>query len=284
VYQAPLAKKILQVIRVLAQSDPQIRMADIARTLSINKSTVLGILKALEDEGYVTRDPSNKKYSVGRELTSLCTLLLKHVDIATVARPFLELLADVVDETAFLGVRLDSHIKVVDVAKPQKGLVVSSSIGMRLPLTSGAPGKAVLASMPDAEVFRILRERDDKPRTAASKHDTHDMYNAGRFMENIRNTRRIGYALDLEEHMTGVRSVAVPLISNGQCIATLWVAGFSASMTDDKLMRVVRHLKNAASVIAATAEGRGVSVFSYASGDAHQNSTWAHGQQKGSGH
>jgi DNA-binding IclR family transcriptional regulator len=103
-------------------------------------------------------------------------------------------------------------------------------------------------------------------------YDTHDVYDAGRFMEAVRNTRRIGYALDLEEYMTGVRSVAVPLICNKQCVGALWVAGFSASMADGKLMRVVRHLKNSASAIAATAEGRGVSAYSYASGDAHQDS------------
>lgn len=271
-YQAPIAKKILQVIRAVAQSDGQIRMADIARALSINKSTVLGILKALEDEGYVTRDPSSKKYSGGRELTSLCTLLLKQVNIATVARPFLELLADVADETAFLGVRLNRHIKIVDVAKPPKDLVVSSSIGMCLPLTSGAPGKAVLASMPDEKVFAIIREQDIRTRREAGTND------AGRFMENIRNTRRLGYALDLEEYMAGVRSVAVPLICNKQCVGALWVAGFSASMTDGKLMRVVRHLKSSASAVAATAEGRGVSVYSYASGDSHRDSipiAWA---------
>jgi len=51
----------------------------------------------------------------------------------------MELLADVADETAFLGVRLNRHIKIVDVAKPPKDLVVSSSIGMCLPLTSGVP-------------------------------------------------------------------------------------------------------------------------------------------------
>ena len=274
-YQAPLAKKILQVIRVVAQSEGQIRMADVARTLSINKSTVLGIFKALEDEGYVTRDPSSKKYSGGRELTSLCTLLLKQVNIATVARPFLELLADVADETAFLGVRLNRHIKIVDVAKPPKDLVVSSSIGMCLPLTSGAPGKAVLATMPDEKVFAIVREQGNRRRMAAG---THDIYDAGRFMENIRNTRRLGYALDLEEYMAGVRSVAVPLICNKQCVGALWVAGFSASMTDGKLMRVVRHLKSSASAVAATAEGRGVSVYSYASGDSHRDSipiAWA---------
>ena len=271
-YQAPIAKKILQVIRAVAQSDGQIRMADIARALSINKSTVLGILKALEDEGYVTRDPSSKKYSGGRELTSLCTLLLKQVNIATVARPFLELLADVADETAFLGVRLNRHIKIVDVAKPPKDLVVSSSIGTCLPLTSGAPGKAVLATMPDEKVFAIVREQDIRTRREAGTND------AGRFMENIRNTRRLGYALDLEEYMAGVRSVAVPLICNKQCVGALWVAGFSASMTDGKLMRVVRHLKSSASAVAATAEGRGVSVYSYASGDSHRDSipiAWA---------
>ena len=58
-------------------------MTHISQTLSINKSTVFGILKALQAEGFVVKDPATKKYTMGLGLFELSATIFKRTDLAT---------------------------------------------------------------------------------------------------------------------------------------------------------------------------------------------------------
>ena len=103
-YKASVTKKTLEVLKVLAFPQRQLGVSEIAQVLSINKSTAFGILRTLQEDGYVLKDMSTKKYTVGDELVRLSKMISGGPGLVYVARPFLERLAEGVDETVFLGV------------------------------------------------------------------------------------------------------------------------------------------------------------------------------------
>jgi IclR family transcriptional regulator, KDG regulon repressor len=245
-YNAPIIRRALEIIKLLVSEHEQLGVTDIAKSLSINKSTTFGILKALEEEGYITKDAVTKKYALGQEMFELSKMIFKRTDLTIIARPFLEKLAELVDETVFLGVKESDRVKIVDVIEAKKDLKISSSIGTKLPIVAGAVGKMFLSMMTSEEVSAYLKEKGLPRFTDTTITDL------PLFLEEIEKTRHCGYGVDLEEYIKGVRAVATLIRSGGFPVWALWVVGFSSSINDDKLRDIIRHLRDVAQLI----EGR----------------------------
>jgi IclR family KDG regulon transcriptional repressor len=239
-YKASVTKKTLEVLKVLATAQRQLGVSEIARVLSINKSTAFGILGTLQEDGYVLKDLSTKKYTVGDELVNLSRMISEGKGLAHVARPFLERLAESVDETVFLGIGGDDTIKIIDVVEAKKSLTLSSPIGTKIPITAGAPGKAYLSSLQDHEVVALLKK---KGLTAFTKTS---ITNIDRFLREIEATRKQGFALDREEYIKGVRGVATNVASGNRVAGVIWVAGFAGSMDRRKVLEVSRKISETA--------------------------------------
>ena len=98
-------------------------MSEIARRLSIVKSTALGIFKALEEEGSWPRTASTKKFVAGSALFQFSREALRSMELPFVVKPFLQRLVEIVDETVILAVRDDDNtIRVLEVVEPKKEL------------------------------------------------------------------------------------------------------------------------------------------------------------------
>ncbi len=102
-YNAPILKKAIEILKLLISEYQPLGVTEIAKTVSISKSTAYGILKSFNEEGMVSKDPSTKKYTIGKEMMRLAKLVFKGQDLISISRPFLERLAELVDETVFLG-------------------------------------------------------------------------------------------------------------------------------------------------------------------------------------
>ena len=89
-YNAPVLKKGIEILRLITQTKEPLGVSEVARRLSIVKSTALGILKALEEEGLVAQDPVTRKYVPGRSLYEFCREALRSMELPAVAKPFLE--------------------------------------------------------------------------------------------------------------------------------------------------------------------------------------------------
>ena len=242
-YKSPMTKKVLQVLEFMGNEQTPLGVSHIANALSMNKSTLFGILKALEEEGYVIKDAAQKTYAAGDGLLRLSKLTSRPPDIATLARPFLERLAKVADETALLGIREESFIKVVAVVEAQKALRISSREGVKLPLVAGAFGKAFLSAVSEGELLELLEE------TGLPRFTEKSNQQMGLFLQELHKARRLGYAPDLDEYVGGVAGLAAPVTAGGQAVGAVWVAGLSAWMQSLKLFGIIRCLKETAGSI-----------------------------------
>ena len=77
-----------------------------------------------------------------------------------------------------------------------------SMVGKRIPLYCSGVGKALLADMSDDEIKSIWDKSDKTQLTE------HTITNFSKFMQEIEETRKRGYAMDNEEYELGVRCVA----------------------------------------------------------------------------
>jgi DNA-binding IclR family transcriptional regulator len=242
-YNAPVIKKTFEVLKLIAGSNKSLGVTEIAKTLSLSKSTVFGILKALQDTGFIAKSKTSKKYAIGQELFKLSKIILQGDVLTMIARPFLEKLVELVDETVFLCTREENTVRVLDTIETNKKLKISSPIGTKFPVTAAAFCKAFLSSMDNNEIKDFLKER------GLPKYTENSITDIDQYLDEIAKVRQRGYSLDFEEYHMGVRGIAALIYAKGYPVTSISILGFTGSMTEDKLNDMAKHLINTAKEI-----------------------------------
>lgn len=242
-YQAPTVKKAFQILELVARQEKLLTISDLSRELGINKSTVHGITRALEDLGAIVRDAKTKRYALGMTLFELAKAGYARIDLKDIARPIMEELMQATRQSVFLGIRSGDHVSILDIVESTQDLKITSPIGTQVPLLAGAIGKAFLASMEESAAAAFLHAAELRRFTEKSITDPK------LYMEKVREARTTGYGLDDEEYIQGVRAVAAVIHNPGQQMAAVWVVGFTPSMSAEKLPSIASATKRTADVI-----------------------------------
>jgi len=249
-YKAPIVGKAFQVLRLIARKPDGLTLSDVARESGIGKSTVHGIVSALEEEGALMRDPRTKKFTLGVTVFELGRSAHARIDVKDAARPFMEELMAQIQESVFLGVRNLDHVTILDIVESSQNLKITSPVGTMIPLLAGATGKLFLAAMPDGQVTELLRDKK------LPRYTEHTITDQRRYLQEIRKVRRDGVAFDDEEYISGVRAAAAPIKAGGQLMSAIWVVGFKPSMSDEKMQQLVAHMKSAVDGISRRIDSR----------------------------
>ncbi len=249
-YKCPMTKKVLKVLEYLGKERVPHGVSQMSTALEMNKSTLFGILKALEEEGYVIKDRLAKTYTASEGLFRLSRLVSRPPAPAGLARPILQKLAKAADETAFFGLREGRFMKVAAVVEAQKPIIISSQEGAKLPLVAGAFGKAFFSALGEGELLELLEE------TGLPRFTENTNQQMGLFLEELRRIRVLGYAHDRDEYVGGVAALAAPVLAEGLAVGAVWVAGLSSSIQSLQLLSMIRCLKE-------TAEGVGKALGSH---------------------
>lgn len=240
----PAVDRAAQILKVLASSDVPLGVSELGRQLRLNKSTVHDIITTLSHHNLVERDDATKTYRIGHTLAELGQRAGARANLQTLAHPRLVAFARSVDETVLLGTYSDGHVTIIDREEASHDLKITSPIGHRLYYSVGAFGKIFIAAMTDAQANQLLR--DQPPRAFTPRSIT----KITAYRASIHRVRSLGYAVDDEEYLSGVRAVAAPIIDgHGFVLAALCVIGFSMRLPHDKLLRVAKQTRDAAEKI-----------------------------------
>ncbi|MDJ0107875.1 helix-turn-helix domain-containing protein, partial [Rhodococcus erythropolis] len=89
--QSPPTERVVQVLDYLVgRPDQRFGLSELARALEISKPTCLGILTALADRGYLTRDEVSKTYGLGPALIAAGRAAQRGFAVGPIARTHLE--------------------------------------------------------------------------------------------------------------------------------------------------------------------------------------------------
>lgn len=239
-YSAPSVKKAFKIVQTIADSSAGIGVSALAKQLRMGKSTVHGITSALEELGVLVRDPLQKKYTVGYTLLELSRKAYRKVELREMARVPMEILMEKVGETVFLGIMNGDHITILDVVESHNEMKITSPPGTRLPLLAGATGKVFLAQLEERKAKEIVQKMGLKRYTSKSVVDPK------KFLKDVEEAKRMGYAIDNEEYLIGVRAIAVPIQTASLPPAAIWVVGFTSSLNAQKMEKIILEIQNTA--------------------------------------
>lgn len=241
-YGAPSVKKAFEILGALSSSKEGLGVSEIARDLNIAKSTVHGMTSALEELGAVVRDQHTKKYRPGLTLFELGRMAYSQIDLKALARPIMEELMEETQVSVFLGISSSSwdHVTVLDIVESRQDFKITAPIGTTLPLFAGAVGKVLLASMEKEQSEKIIRSK------GVTRFTEHTIVDPELYHQEIQRVRKMGYAVDDEEYILGVRAVASPIVGLGQLMSAIWVVGFKAGLGEEKMKTLITRTRKAA--------------------------------------
>jgi DNA-binding IclR family transcriptional regulator len=239
-YGAPSVKKAFEILGALSSSKEGLGVSEIARGLKMAKSTVHGMTSALEELGAVMRDPYTKRYRLGLTLFELGRSAYSQIDLKTLARPIMEELMEETQASVFLGILNWDHVTVLDIVESRQDLKITAPIGATIPLFAGAVGKVFLASMEEEQSEKIIRSK------GLTRFTENTIIDPKLYYQELRRVKKMGYAIDDEEYILGVRAVASPIVGLGQLMSAIWVVGFKASLDEKKMKDIVTLTRKAA--------------------------------------
>lgn len=225
-YPIRAVKTALDVVEALLHLDGA-GVSELSDHLDVPKSTVHDYLNTLTKTGYVVKDGSD--YSIGFRFLELGERLCHNTTLIQVADPELKKLAESTKEHVTLIA--EENGEGVIIATERGGQAVNLSIfrGMRLTMHSTAPGKAILAHQPTERVEEILDTHGMKSYTEYTITCRETLHEE---LEEIRNQ---GYALDDEERIYGMRSVATPIVDRSNTVhGAITVSGPTQRITDEQ--------------------------------------------------
>jgi DNA-binding IclR family transcriptional regulator len=242
----PAVERAIRVLHALGGEGDNLGLSDLSRLLGISKSTLSGILSTLEHFELVRRDPQSLTFRLGVGLLDLSHALLSRLDLRQLAHSHLVELCAVSGETALLHAPGGGQPLIVDRAEPDRQLKVVAPVGLRMPAVAGSVAKAFLAELPQAESEALIRS---KPLPAFTPHSITD---PDRFLQELANVRRAGYATDDEEYLRGVRAASAVIRDRaGRAVGAISIAGVVDRVPIEQLQQLAARVRAAADAVSA---------------------------------
>lgn len=212
-------RRALLILKCFSLERPELGVSDLARELSLHKSTVHRLLTTLEGEGFVHQLP-NSRYALSWKLFELGAAVPAWRGIRQLVLNALNPLVASTGETAHLAVLDGREVLYLEKVESAHRLRMPSAVGRRVPAHCTALGKALLASLDDQALQRILVQT---PRKAFTSHTITDVE---MLRAELRRIRTQGYAIDDEELEEGLTCVAALVHDGtGRTCAAISIAG-----------------------------------------------------------
>jgi IclR family acetate operon transcriptional repressor len=237
VYTLRAVDRVCDVLDILANSQEPVTLTTVAEVSNLPKSSAFRYLAVLEERGYVSRDEPTGLYELGPAFRPQHTRAME--DLTRVGLPLIQSLRDRFMETTNIAILDGTSILYVAVAESPHRMRVASRIGDRGAIHSTALGKAICSQLPESRVLAILDASGmpaSTPRTITER---------GQYLEELREVKSKGYAVDDTEDQRGSRCVAV-VISGLEVPAGLSVSAPSNRLAVDSVEDVARDLRKAA--------------------------------------
>jgi DNA-binding IclR family transcriptional regulator len=222
-YRIQALDRAAAILNAFDVATSELSVREVSERTRLHKSTAHRILMALQQNGLVEQDPVSGRYHLGLQLVKLGEHAVARLDVRVIARPYLVQLCAETEQAVHLAVMDGDQVVILDRVDPASPGAPSLP-GRLFPAHSTATGKAMLASLDEFDVRRILGRRPLKrltPRTITS---------LDALLRDLQQVRERGYAVADEEMGAGISTVGGPVRNLlGVVVAGLRVAGWAAS-------------------------------------------------------
>jgi DNA-binding IclR family transcriptional regulator len=217
-HQTPALDRALAVLEFVSAHPEGVTRQEVKEGLGFTTNLVFRLTRALLAHGYVEIQEPGRRLMLTRKMLAMSQPKRDERSLVQMAHEPMRWLRDFTGESAHVGVRVDQNCLVLDRvigSQPYKCYVEAGTMG---PLHAAAPGKVMLAWLPEKELDEFLAEYSFRALTATT------ITSRRGFADHLRLVRQRGYAMDLGETMEGHHCLGAPIFdANEKPIASLWI-------------------------------------------------------------
>lgn len=219
-YKVPNLEKGLAVLDYLSYSAKGKTLQEVKEDLEISQTTTYRILNTMVRLEYLIYDEDSRRYKLSRKLLTQGFRALNEHQLLETIYPHLRSLRDCVKETVCFGVMGEEKGIFIDQAQGLHAFSFTLSPGKPFELHCSAPGKAIMAYLPNNVRDRYLSYMGFKQyneRTITSRED---------YLKELEKVLQKGYAMDNEEELSGVICIGAPIFNyRGYPCGAIWISG-----------------------------------------------------------
>jgi DNA-binding IclR family transcriptional regulator len=245
-YVVPILDRALALVECLSGHPEGLNVTELCEELGIPKNSAFRIAVTLEENGYLERLEPSKKYrltgkfmNTGASAVSEHNLFEKSLDVMRALR-------DETRETVLLGALVGAQGVVLDQVPGLHSFRFAVDPGVNFDLHTAAPGKAMLAYLPDDERLALVKQMTFK------RYTPNTITSARKFLAHVEEVRERGYGFDLSEEMEGQYCIGAPIFdARGYPTAALWITGPASRIPDAELDAFGATIRKAADLVSA---------------------------------
>lgn len=204
-----------RLLTLVLEADAGLTIGALSALADLPKSTTSRLVRSLEHQGLVRRDPNDGTVLAGPAIVAYARRVNRDTDLVSLARDLLEMLAEETGETANLAIATSRGVEQLDQVEGRYILGQSNWLGRVVPFHSSAVGKCFLAfdgaPFPTGDLER-LTARTICDRTV--------------LVADVAGVRERGWATSVDEIEPGLTALGAPVLDgDGRAIAGLSVSG-----------------------------------------------------------
>jgi len=206
IVDGPILRSV-RLIRLLTEIDGDISVKDAARHLELPESTTHRLLRLLQHEGMVAKNPLTSRYRAGLDLERMGSLLAYKKGFRDLTWPYLKRVVDSCDEACmFVGYLPATHqVSLMAAINSSHPLRYEMELYVPHSVVWGATGRSVFAFLPEDEQ-RIIFEKAGASPVTGEKLPPWDQLKA-----DLDAIRERGYVLTHSQKLLGAVGIGTPI-------------------------------------------------------------------------
>ena len=194
----------LRILKSFTDEKSEWTVKELSATLGISSSAVSRLLSTMANEGFITKISGTHRFRLGNSVLALSGVLTSSQEIYREALPVLEQLVKKTGETSHLSILENYHTVYLHKVDSNHPVQTLSYIGKPNPLHCTSSGKGLTAFSEDAFIQAVVER-------GLERHTPKTLTDPDVFLAQLQQIRRQKYAIDVEEFLTGVSSIAAPI-------------------------------------------------------------------------
>lgn len=211
--------RAFNILELVYRNRHGLRLGDIASSTGINKSTTRRFLITLCNLGYIEQNSNTKLYRITPRLYQVGHFSIQGVDLIESARPHLDTLSSLSDETINLAILDGTDVYYLDKRDSPFPLRIYVELGGRASIHATALGKALVAFLPENVVKSLVYRT-----YPLQKYTDNTITSWAELRTELMKVKEEGVAYDNEETFAGLKCIAAPVFQAENVLAAISIS------------------------------------------------------------
>jgi DNA-binding IclR family transcriptional regulator len=225
-------EKAMGLLSAFHLADGPLTLSELALRAGMGRSVAQRMLHTLRALGYIRRDPEGRGFLPGLRVLDHTLDYLRLDPLVQQATPVLVGVRQSIGERVDLSLFDDLRVVYAVRLQTKRQTLNATLVGHSVPTFCTSGGWAILSRLPEDQARDIVTRSDRRPFTPQTLDDIDEI------MENVAQARAKGYALSMNQILSGEVAVGFPVLNaTGAPVAAIHIAASLAEWTPEDFVK-----------------------------------------------